>query len=93
MLAMLAKRHPQSLVDGVADMLVCERHRSNAEMWYSNVVAQDRGAAQAQEVLQLMEAILEEPLPAGSCQYVQLSRRQLERLFRLHLHSTPSRFT
>ena len=94
MLAMLAKRHPQSLVDGVADMLVCERHRSDAEMqvipmWSRKVEVQPK----LKEVLQLMEANLEEPLPLQDlADYVQLSRRQLERLFLKHLHSTPSRY-
>ena len=94
MLAMLAKRHPQSLVDGVADMLVCERHRRDAEMqvipmWSRKVEVQPK----LKEVLQLMEANLEEPLPLQDlADYVQLSRRQLERLFLKHLHSTPSRY-
>ena len=40
-----------------------------------------------------MEANLEEPLPLQDlADYVQLSRRQLERLFLKHLHSTPSRY-
>jgi AraC-like DNA-binding protein len=91
MLAMMSKRHPQSLVDGVADMLVCERHRTDAEMqvipmWSRKVEVQPK----LKEVLQLMEANLEEPLSLQELSdYVHLSRRQLERLFLKHLHSTP----
>ena len=94
MLAMMSKRHPQSLVDGVADMLVCERHRTDAEMqvipmWSRKVEVQPK----LKEVLQLMEANLEEPLALQElADYVHLSRRQLERLFLKHLHSTPSRY-
>ncbi|MEL0137387.1 MAG: GlxA family transcriptional regulator [Halieaceae bacterium] len=94
MLAMMSKRHPQSLVDGVADMLVCERHRTDAEMqvipmWSRKVEVQPK----LKEVLQLMEANLEEPLSLKDlAEYVNLSRRQLERLFIKHLHSTPSRY-
>jgi len=94
MLAMIAKRHPQSLVDGVADMLVCERHRSDAEMqvipmWSRKADMQPK----LKEVLQLMEANLEEPITLQElADYVSLSRRQLERLFLRHLHSTPSRY-
>lgn len=94
MLAMMSKRHPQSLVDGVADMLVCERHRTDAEMqvipmWSRKVEVQPK----LKEVLQLMEANLEEPLSLKDlAEYVNLSRRQLERLFLKHLHSTPSRY-
>jgi transcriptional regulator GlxA family with amidase domain len=94
MLAMIAKRHPQSLVDGVADMLVCERHRSDAEMqvipmWSRKADMQPK----LKEVLQLMEANLEEPITLQElANYVSLSRRQLERLFLKHLHSTPSRY-
>jgi len=94
MLAMIGKRHPQALVDGVADMLVCERHRTDAEMqiipmWSRKVEVQPK----LKEVLQLMEANLEEPLSLQDlANYVQLSRRQLERLFLKHLHTTPSRY-
>jgi len=94
MLAMMSKRHPQSLVDGVADMLVCERHRTDVEMqvipmWSRKVEVQPK----LKEALQLMEANLEEPLSLQDlADYVHLSRRQLERLFLKHLHSTPSRY-
>ena len=94
MLALLASHHPQALVDGVADMLVCERHRADVEMqlvpmWSRKVEMQPK----LKEVLQLMEANLEEPIPLQElAEYVQLSRRQLERLFLKYLHSTPSRY-
>ena len=94
MLAMIAKRHPQSLVDGVADMLVCERHRSDAEMqvipmWSRKADMQPK----LKEVLQLMDANLEEPITLQElADYVSLSRRQLERLFLKYLYSTPSRY-
>ena len=94
MLAILARRHPQSLADGVADMLVCERHRSDAElqtipMWSRKTEVQPK----LKEVLQLMEANLEEPITLQElASYVNLSRRQLERLFLKNLHSTPSRY-
>ena len=94
MLAVIGQRHPQSLVDGVADMLVCERHRGDAEMqlipmWSRKAEVQPK----LKEVLQLMQANLEEPLPLHDlAEYVQLSRRQLERLFLKHLHNTPSRY-
>ena len=58
-------------------------------MWSRKVEVQPK----LKEVLQLMEANLEEPLPLQDlAEYVQLSRRQLERLFLKHLHSTPSRY-
>ena len=56
-------------------------------MWSRKVEVQPK----LKEVLQLMEANLEEPLPLRDlADYVQLSRRQLERLS--YLHSTPSRY-
>ena len=94
MLSVIAKRHPQSLVDGVADMLVCERHRSDAEMqvipmWSRKADMQPK----LKEVLQLMDANLEEPITLQElADYVSLSRRQLERLFLKYLYSTPSRY-
>ena len=63
MAAMLAKRHPQSLVDGVADMLVCERHRSDAEMQVIPMWSRSGGTAQAQGSAAAHGGQLEEPLP------------------------------
>jgi len=94
MLALLSSRHPQSLVDAVADMLVCERYRADVEMqlvpmWSRKVEMQPK----LKEVLQLMEANLEEPIPLQElADFVSLSRRQLERLFLKYLHCTPSRY-
>lgn len=94
MLAMLAARHPQALVDAVADMLVLERHRTDSEMqvipmWSRKIEVQPK----LKEVLQLMEANLEEPISLEElASFVKLSRRQLERLFLKHLHCTPSRY-
>lgn len=94
MLALLSSRHPQALVDAVADMLVCERYRADVEMqlvpmWSRKVEMQPK----LKEVLQLMEANLEEPIPLQElADFVALSRRQLERLFLKYLHCTPSRY-
>jgi len=94
MLALLSSRHPQTLVDAVADMPVCERYRADVEMqlvpmWSRKVEMQPK----LKEVLQLMEANLEEPIPLQElADFVTLSRRQLERLFLKYLHCTPSRY-
>lgn len=94
MLALLSSRHPQALVDAVADMLICERYRADVEMqlvpmWSRKVEMQPK----LKEVLQLMEANLEEPISLQElADFVQLSRRQLERLFLKYLHCTPSRY-
>ena len=94
MLGMLAENHSQPLVDAVADMLVCDRHRADSElqlvpMWSRKVQVQPK----LNEVLELMEANLEEPIPLQElADFVQLSRRQLERLFLKTLHCTPSRY-
>ncbi|MBT7341144.1 MAG: helix-turn-helix domain-containing protein, partial [Halieaceae bacterium] len=94
MLALLSSRHPQALVDAVADMLICERYRADVEMqlvpmWSRKVEMQPK----LKEVLQLMEANLEEPISLQElADFVHLSRRQLERLFLKYLHCTPSRY-
>jgi transcriptional regulator GlxA family with amidase domain len=94
MLGMLAENHSQPLVDAVADMLVCDRHRADSElqlvpMWSRKVQVQPK----LNEVLELMEANLEEPISLQElADFVQLSRRQLERLFLKTLHCTPSRY-
>ena len=94
MLGMLAANHSQALVDAVADMLVCDRHRADSElqlvpMWSRKVQVQPK----LNEVLELMEANLEEPISLQElADFVHLSRRQLERLFLKSLHCTPSRY-
>jgi len=93
-LGMLAANHSQALVDAVADMLVCDRHRADSElqlvpMWSRKVQVQPK----LNEVLELMEANLEEPISLQElADFVHLSRRQLERLFLKSLHCTPSRY-
>jgi transcriptional regulator GlxA family with amidase domain len=94
MLGMLAANHSQALVDAVADMLVCDRHRADSElqlvpMWSRKVQVQPK----LNEVLELMEANLEEPISLQElADFVHLSRRQLERMFLKSLHCTPSRY-
>jgi transcriptional regulator GlxA family with amidase domain len=46
-----------------------------------------------QEIVALMEANLEEPINLDQlAEYVDLSRRQLERMFQKYLHCSPSRY-
>ena len=93
MLAYIGLMHPEALVEAVADMLVCDRHRAGYEpqvvpMWSRRVALKPK----LTEVLQLMEANLEEPIPLSElARLVGLSVRQLERLFLQNLHCTPSR--
>ena len=93
MLAYIGLSHPEALVEAVADMLVCDRHRADYEpqvvpMWSRRVALKPK----LTEVLQLMEANLEEPIPLSElASLVGLSVRQLERLFLQNLHCTPSR--
>ena len=94
MLAYLGLHHPNALVEAVADMLICDRHRPDHELqliptWSRKVALKPK----LSEVLQLMEANLEEPIPLSELAgLVGLSMRQLERLFLQNLHCTPSRY-
>lgn len=73
------------MIDGILDILAFEssRYRRLDPSPQSNVSAPIR------EIIRLMESNLEEPLEAG---YVELSRRQIERLFKEQLGTTPQRY-
>lgn len=93
MLSLMAGEGPASrkLADMVAELMVCERIRTQQDMQRVPLRMQ-LGARQPklQEAVLLMESNIEEPLNLDEIAgYVQLSSRQLERLFRVHLQCTP----
>lgn len=90
----LGKRHGSMFAAEVAVALGLERLRGGDERQPVPASAQPAvGSTRLKDALELMAANLAEPLPAEDiAQLVGVSRRQLERLFRQHLDTFPSRY-
>lgn len=90
----LGSRHGASFAAEVAAGLGLDRLRSGDERQPVPTSAQPaQGSARLKEALELMAANLAEPLQAEDiAQLVGVSRRQLERLFRQHMDTFPSRY-
>jgi transcriptional regulator GlxA family with amidase domain len=90
----LGKRHGSMFAAEVAVALGVERLRGGDERQPVPASAQPAvGSTRLRDALELMAANLAEPLPAEDiAQLVGVSRRQLERLFRQHLDTFPSRY-
>jgi transcriptional regulator GlxA family with amidase domain len=81
----------KALAVAVSELMVCERIRSSSER-QRVPLQQQLGTLQPKltDAVTIMEANLEEPIAMDElARYIGLSRRQLERLFRDHLHSSP----
>ena len=81
--------HDKALVEGVEDILAFEESRYRRIKPAENICV----SAPLREVVKLMDANLEEPLELEQLAvYAGRSRRQLERLFREQLGTTPQRY-
>jgi transcriptional regulator GlxA family with amidase domain len=94
MLAMVTKHFGADLAADVMDQLGIERARAQDERQRVPLAARiGGGQPKLTEAVSLMEANFEEPLPTEEiARLVGVSRRQLERLFKQHLDSLPSRY-
>lgn len=94
MLHLIARDHGRELSAAISEMFVYERIRTEQDhqrVPLKHVVGTHQ--PKLQEVVALMEANLEEPIDLDNLAgYVDLSRRQLERLFQKYLQCTPSRY-
>lgn len=90
----LGLRHGSTFAAEVAAGLGLDRLRGGDERQPVPASAQPAlGSARLKEALELMAANLAEPLQAEDiAQLVGVSRRQLERLFRQHMDTFPSRY-
>jgi transcriptional regulator GlxA family with amidase domain len=90
----LGLRHGNTFAAEVAAGLGLDRLRGGDERQPVPASAQPAlGSARLKEALELMAANLAEPLQAEDiAQLVGVSRRQLERLFRQHMDTFPSRY-
>ena len=85
----IGQSHGAVLVDGIVDILAFEASRYKRV----NPKLQLKLTAPLREVVKLMEANLEEPLDLTQIsEYVNRSRRQIERLFQQQLNTTPLRY-
>lgn len=94
MLALATNHFGPELTADVMDQLGIERARSQDERQRVPLSARiGGGQPKLTEAVSLMEANFEEPLPTEEiARLVGVSRRQLERLFKQHLDSLPSRY-
>ncbi len=94
MLTLVAKQHGNKLSAAISEMFMCERIR-NGEDVQKVPLRSLVGTSQPKllEIVSLMEANLEELIGMDELAgFVDLSRRQLERLFQKHLQCSPSRY-
>ncbi len=94
MLHLIGRDHGHELSAAISQMFVYERIRNERD--HQRVPLKHLLGTQQpklQEVVALMEANLEEPIDLDDlAAYVQVSRRQLERMFQRYLYCTPSRY-
>ncbi|WP_165840144.1 GlxA family transcriptional regulator [Motiliproteus coralliicola] len=94
MLFLIGLKHGSELAASISEQFVCERIRS-AEDSQRIPLKHRIGANQPKliEAVTLMEANIEEPLSTDDlAHHVAVSRRHLERLFKKHLQTVPSKF-
>jgi transcriptional regulator GlxA family with amidase domain len=94
MLHLIGREHGRELAAGISEMFICERIRNEQD--HQRVPLKHMlgtNQPKLQEIVALMEANLEEPIDLDQLAgYVDVSRRQLERLFQKYLHCSPSRY-
>lgn len=94
MLQLIGRSHGPALVEAISDTLMLEQVRSEPVSPHLSL-RQALGSThpKLQEAIALMEANLEEPIELDKlASYIELSRRQLERLFAQYLACSPSRY-
>jgi transcriptional regulator GlxA family with amidase domain len=94
MLHLIGREHGRELAAGISEMFIYERIRNEQD--HQRVPLKHMlgtNQPKLQEIVALMEANLEEPIDLDQLAlYVDVSRRQLERLFQKYLHCSPSRY-
>ncbi|MBB3183952.1 transcriptional regulator GlxA family with amidase domain [Halomonas fontilapidosi] len=94
MLTLIGRDHGRELAAGISEMFICDRVRGEQDQ-QRVPLKHILGTTQPKllEIVALMEANLEEPIGLEElAAYVDVSRRQLERLFQRYLLCSPSRY-
>mgnify|MGYP005989697059 CR=1 FL=1 len=95
-LNMMTKQHGPRLSNAISDMFICDRIRNESDqqrmpMRQFNSVGMC--TPKLVDVIELMENNLEEPIELDElASFVDVSRRQIERMFHRHLDCSPSRY-
>ncbi|NBZ87673.1 GlxA family transcriptional regulator [Stagnihabitans tardus] len=94
MLKLIADRYGAELAQGVMNMCLLTQRRDEADQQTTSLAA--RLGTRHEKLLQaaaFLEARIEEPFDLDACAaHLNLSRRQIERLFATHLDVTPVRY-
>lgn len=94
MLHLISREHGRELSAAISEMFVYERIRNEKD--HQRVPLKHMlgtNQPKLQDIVALMEANLEELIELDDlAKYVDISRRQLERLFQKNLHCSPSRY-
>lgn len=94
MLHVIGQQHGRELMSAISEMVLCDRIRSEQEQ-QRIPLRHVLGTSQPKllEIAALMEANIEEPLEIDELvNIVNISRRQIERLFLKYLNCSPSRY-
>ncbi len=94
MLWLIRKNHSIKLSTEISEQFMCDRIRDHNDRQRIPLHLQlGTNQTKLTEAVTLMEANIEEPISLEELsQYVGISRRQLERLFRKHLNCVPTRY-
>jgi len=94
MITMIAEDHGFELAELITDMLICDRVRTRHEQQRVPMNRlTDEGPSKLREVIDLMEANIEDPIDIGEIStLVGISLRQVQRQFQAHMNCTPSAF-
>lgn len=94
MLNIISEQYGAELAGGVSEEFIHDRIRGVGDAQRTPMRARvGTGQPKLLEAAALMEANIEEPLTLSElAHYVNISRRQLERLFRTHLDRSPTRY-
>lgn len=93
MLAMVEQHYGREIVRGVEEILTCDKISEQPDQPMISAASDPTLPDKFKEILQLMEANIEEPLGLDEISdLVGLSRRQIERLFHRHADTTPSKY-
>ena len=94
MLKLIADDHGEDFANMIADQLIYSAIRTDRDTQRLSIPTRiGVRHPKLSRVIQLMERTLEEPTsPAGLAEEVELSIRQLERLFRRYLNCSPKRY-
>lgn len=94
MLQLIGRSHGPVLVGAISETLVLEQVRSESTPGHASFLHMlESTPPKLQEVITLMEANLQEPIELDQlASFIELSRRQLERLFCQYLRCSPSRY-